>query len=93
MSDCTSLPLVSPISPFGAVLCVYWRLSHGHLRCLPAAKLGVEVGRAAGDDCCLLTADGGLLHLTLCPLRRGSPQHRVSRLLRSFNLTAVAGRC
>lgn len=78
--------LVSPISPCCAVLCVHWRPGHGHLRCLPAAELGAEAGRAAGDDRHLLTADGGLLHLALCPLRRRPPQHRVSSLLAFFTL-------
>lgn len=74
------------ISPCCAVLCVHWHPGHGHLRCLPAAELGVKAGCAAGDDRRLLTADGGLLHLALCPLRRRPQQHRVSGLLQSLNV-------
>lgn len=63
-----SLLLFSTTSLCCAVLCVHWRPGHGHLRCLPAAELGVEAGCAAGDDRHLLAADGGLLHIALCPL-------------------------
>lgn len=46
----------------------------------PAAELGAEVGGAAGDDRHLLTADRSFLHLAVCSLRHGPPQHRVSSL-------------
>lgn len=61
-----------------AVLCVHRRPGHGHLCCVPAAELGAEVGRAAGDDRHLLAADRGLLHLAVRPLRHRPPQHGVS---------------
>lgn len=60
------------------VLRVHGRPRHGDVRRVPAAELGAEVGGAAGDDRHLLAADRGVLHLAVCSLRHGPPQHRVS---------------
>lgn len=67
-----------------AVFCLHRRPGHGDLRRVPAAELGAEAGRAAGDDRRLLAADGGLLHLAVCPLRHRPPQHRVRGCLFVF---------
>lgn len=67
--DCLLLPF--------PVFCVYRSPGDGHMRRVPAPELCAEAGCAAADDCHLLTADGGFLHLTVHPLRHGPPQHRV----------------
>lgn len=51
---------------------------HGDVCRVPAPELGVEAGCAAGDDRHLLTANGGVLHVSVRSLRHRPPQHRVS---------------
>lgn len=63
------------------VLRVHGRPGDGDVCRFPEAELGAEVGRAAGDDRHLLTADRSFLHLAVSSLRHSPPQHRVSFLV------------
>lgn len=70
--------VITSLSLSSTVFRVHGCPGDGHMCRVPAAELGVEAGGAAGDDRHLLTADRGLLHLAVCPLRHRPPQHRVS---------------